>query len=305
MILAAICKLLLALGAGCYLSKKGIFNAEVNQKLSSFVMNICMPLVILTSLNETGSDMSRGLMTKYILVGGLIYAALPFVAKGINRLTAVPAEDRPVYELAYIFSNNFFMGYPVAASLYGSACVFQLCVFNLGFDLLYYTYGVGMISIAKQGGRGKVNLKQLLSPGTLASVAALVMFFAGVKMPDAAADVCSYLGNIASPLSMVVIGANIGSYSVKSVLTYDKRIYFFAVIRLIVFPAVSYGLMTLLGFTGMLRGIGVISFGMPAAAMVSMGCLEYQYKEDLASAIVILTTLLALPVIPVLIAALG
>ncbi len=305
MILATICKLLLALGAGCYLNKKGIFNGEVNQKLSSFIMKICLPLVVLTSLNETGSSMSRGIMIKYILIGGLIYSVLPFIGKGINRLTAVPVDERPVYELAYIFSNNFFMGYPIAASLYGSACVFQLCVFNLGFDLLYYTYGVGMICMAKQGGKGKVDLKQLLSPGTLASAAALVMFFAGVKMPDAAADVCNFLGDIASPLSMVVIGANIGSYSVKSVLTYDKRIYFLAAIRLLVFPAASYGLMTMLGFTGMLRGIAVISFGMPAAAMVSMGCLEYEYKEDLASAIVILTTLLSLPMIPVLIAVLG
>ncbi len=305
MILATICKLLLALGVGYYLNKKDIFTAEVNQKLSSFVMNVCLPLVVLTSLNEAGGAMSKGLMTKYIIVGCLIYAAMPFIGKGLNALTKIPKDERPVYELSYIFPNTFFMGYPVAASLFGSACVFQICVFNLGFDLLYYTYGIGLICIAKQGGREKVALKSLLGPGTIASVAALLMFFLDIKMPERAAEICNYLGNIASPLSMVVIGANIGTYSVKSVLTYDKRIYILAAVRLLVFPAVVYGLMTVLGFDGMLRGVAVISFGMPVAAAVSMGFLEYGYQQELASAVVILTTILSLPMIPVLLALLG
>lgn len=107
MILATICKLLLALGVGYYLNKKDIFTAEVNQKLSSFVMNVCLPLVVLTSLNEAGGAMGKGLMTKYIIVGCLIYAAMPFIGKGLNALTKIPKDERPVYELSYIFPNTF------------------------------------------------------------------------------------------------------------------------------------------------------------------------------------------------------
>ena len=41
MVIATICKLLLAVGVGFYLSRKGIFNSEINQKLSYFIINIC------------------------------------------------------------------------------------------------------------------------------------------------------------------------------------------------------------------------------------------------------------------------
>lgn len=305
MIIVTACKLLLALVVGYYLNKKDIFTKEVNQKLSTFVIDICLPLIILTSLSGTHGEMEKGLMIKFLLTGAAFYCLIPFIAKGINALTRIPKEDRPVYEQFYIFGNTTYMGYPVTSSIYGAGCIFQLSIFHLGFNILYYTYARWQICKGAGIAGGKLSLRELLNPGTVASLIALAMFFTGVKMPGGAAEVCNFIGEMASPLSMVVIGANIGTYSIKSVFSSDRKLYLVAAIRLLIFPAAVYALMSLLGFDGVLRGTAVISLGMPVAAMVSMGCTEQGYKEELASAGVILTTLLSLPVIPVLLSLMG
>lgn len=298
MVAATICKLMLAVGAGFFLSRKGIFTTEVNQKLSYFILNICLPLLIIVSLNGT-DDMDKGKFALYILTGIGFYLVLPFLAKLINAATRVDKEDRPVYEAFYLFSNNTFLGYPVAASLYGSGCIFHLVVFNLGFDLFYYTYGVKLFE-RKDGERKKLSLKEMMNPGLAASILAIILFFCGAELPQSLADACSFLGDLASPLSMVVIGATIGGYPLKELFRGEKRLYFASFVRLLLLPAATYGVMGLLGYSGILRGIAVISMGMPVAAMVSMGCIEHEYNEKLGTSGVIVTTALSLLTIPIL-----
>lgn len=295
---------MLAMGAGYYLNKKGIFTEEVNQKLSYFILNVTLPMMIVTSIN-TAQLSDRGEFIRYIITGACFYIALPFFAKGINVLTRVPKGERPVHEAFYIFSNNMFMGYPVAASLYGSECILQLSMFGLGFNVLYFTYGIKLFSSGKEDSKEKFNLKKLISPGTIASITALFLCFSGLQLPKAAGEIFTFLGNISSPLSMVIIGATLGTYSLKSIFGDDKRLYLVSFIRLILMPAATYAIMTLLGFTPTLRGVAVVAMGMPVASAVSMGCIEYQCNEKLASSGVILTTILSLITIPAILIFLG
>lgn len=303
MIIATICKLLLAMGVGYYLNKKEVFTEDVSQKLSYFVVNITMPLMIVTALNSTGNS-DKGELLRYILTGACFYLVIPFLAKGLNLLTRVPKDERFAYEAFYIFSNNIFMGYPVAASLYGSGCIFQLSMFSLGFNLLYYTYGIKLFQSGKAK-EEKFDFRKIFSPGTIASIIAIVMFFAEMKLPDMATEVCSYLGNISSPLSMVVIGSTIGTYSLKSIFGDNKRLYFVAVVRLLLMPTAAYFILSALGFTGVLLGSATITMGMPVATVVSMGCIRHQNKEKLGSAGVVLTTIVSLFTIPIMLIILG
>ncbi len=300
MVIATICKLLLAVGVGFYLSRKGIFNSEINQKLSYFIINICLPLLIVVSMDST-EDIDKGEFARYIALGICFYLALPFFSKLINALTRVKKEERSIYEAFYLFSNNTFFGYPIAASLYGSGCIFHLIVFNLGFDLLYYTYGLRLFS-RKDEAREKLSLKKIINPGVIASLAAIIFFFFDIRLPVGAADACSFLGDLASPLSMIVIGSNIGAYSLKDLFRGEKRLYFVSFVRLILLPAITCGVMTLFGYSGILRGIAVISMGTPVATMVSMGCIEHENHEKLGTAGVIVTTTLSFLTLPVLLA---
>ena len=306
MILATIGKLVLAVAIGYYLYKTGIFNVEINQKLSYFILNITMPLLTITSMN--GTDLGdSGTVMLYIVVGLAFYGVLPFIGKGFNLLTKVKKGEWPTYEACCIFSNNTFMGFPVCASLYGAGCIFYVSMFNLAFNLMYYTYG----NVLFDGNRGKGKtsvrevLKAVINPGLVASLMAVVLFLLDVKLPEGLVQVCDFVGGITSPLSMVVIGSVIGSYSVGKLMKSDWRLYVLAAMRLCVFPVVTYLIMTALGFGGAMLGVAVISMGMPVAAMVSMGCIKAGHNEELGAAAVVVSTVLSLFTLPVLLIVLG
>lgn len=319
MILETIFKLVLAMGVGYYLSKRNIFTRDVNQKLSYLVMNVCLPLMILTSINRVKDAGKKEILT-FAAVGCCFYAVLPFVSRLLCRILRVRAEERPVYELFFIFSNITFMGYPVSASLYGNDCIFYIEVFHILFNLLFFTYGVSKLKKGKEkrsetgradgkrslGGKAlrsffsRENLKVVLSSGTVASLAAIVMFLSGLRLPQQAARVLDYIGSVTSPLSMIIVGATLGYYPLRKIATENKKLYLVAAIRVIAMPFAVYWIMTFLGFDGLLRGIATVTFGMPVASTVAMGCTEYGSFTALGTQGVGLTTVLSLGIIPFL-----
>ena len=305
MIIATIGKLVLAVAIGYYLYRTGVFTVETNQKLTHFILNFTMPLLIITSLNSADLG-DRGQIFFYIIVGLAFYAAMPFVGKLMNRLMKIDKEESPVYEAFYIFPNNLFMGYPVCASLYGAGCIFFVSVFNLAYNILFFTYGNWLFKEADghKKSAGEI-VKSIVNPGLLSSLGAVVLFLANIKLPDGVVEVCQFVGNITSPLSMIVIGSVIGSYSVKKLLKYSWKIYLICAFRLLIMPTATYFIMTALGFSGAMLGVAVISLGMPVGAMVSMGCVRAKKNEDLGAAGIVVSTILSLLTTPVLLILLG
>ena len=305
MIIATIGKLVLAVAIGYYLYRTGVFTVETNQKLTHFILSFTMPLLIITSLNSAELG-DRGQIFFYIIVGLAFYAAMPFVGKLMNRLMKIDKEESPVYEAFYIFPNNLFMGYPVCASLYGAGCIFFVSVFNLAYNILFFTYGNWLFKEADghKKSAGEI-VKSIVNPGLLSSLGAVVLFLANIKLPDGVVEVCQFVGNITSPLSMIVIGSVIGSYSVKKLLKYSWKIYLICAFRLLIMPTATYFIMTALGFSGAMLGVAVISLGMPVGAMVSMGCVRAKKNEDLGAAGIVVSTILSLLTTPVLLILLG
>jgi len=305
-IIATIGKLMLAVAIGYYLYKKGVFSVEINQKLSHLILNFTMPLLIITSLNGTELR-DRGQIFFYILVGLAFYGAMPLIGKAMNRLMGIQKEERPTYEAFYIFSNNLFMGYPVCASIYGAGCIFFVSMFNLAYNLIYFAFGNYLF----EGGGGQEKrtaadfVHAVVNPGFVSSLGAVALFLADIKLPAGFVEVCDFVGNITSPLSMVVIGSVIASYSVLDLLKYNWRIYVISAFRLLLMPALTYLIMTALGFDGVMLGVAVISMGMPVGTMVSMGCVKAQRNEELGAAGVVVTTILSLLTTPVLLILMG
>lgn len=305
MIIATIGKLVLAVVIGYYLYRTGVFTVETNQKLTHFILNFTMPLLIMTSLNSTDLG-NRGQILFYIIVGLAFYAVMPFVGKLMNRIMRIEKEESPVYEAFYIFPNNLFMGYPVCASLYGAGCIFFVSVFNLAYNILFFTYGNWLFKETDGQKKSAAEIaKSIVNPGLVSSVAAVILFLTEVKLPDGFVEVCQFVGNLTSPLSMVVIGSVIASYSVTKLLKYSWKIYLICVFRLMVIPAATYVIMKALGFSGAMLGVAVISMGMPVGAMVSMGCVRAQKNEELGAAGIVVSTILSLLTTPVLLVLMG
>lgn len=300
LIIVTICKLLLALGAGYFFSRQHIITPEVNRGISSIVMNLALPLLIVASVNGI-SDTDRATIIRYILTGIVIYLCFPLFAKLMVRIIRPAKEEWPLAEICIIFSNAVFMGYPIAASLYGNDCIFYITTFHLPFNLLYFTYGVKRIRSGdpKAARDSHSLLHSLLSPGTLASFLAILLFFFGISLPDGATEVMKFLGDLSTPLSMLVIGASISGQSIRKLFA-SRLNLLISIVRLIIVPTLTFFILTLLGFRGELRGAATITIGMPVASMIAMSCTQYQCHEERAASIVACSTLCAILTSPIL-----
>ena len=304
MIFTTICKLALAMGFGFYQRKKEVFNDEVNRKLSYVVMNFCMPLMIFTAMSKTeGAD--RKEIMGFLLVGVSIYLVMPWLGKVFNLILRVPGEEKPIYEMFFVFANVTFMGYPVSAALYGNGSIFYISIFNIMFNIMVYTYGVKKVNHGKEEHLGKKGLRLIINNGMIMSLVAIIMFFADFRLPLEVAEICDFIGDLATPLSMIITGSTIGSYSLKHLLTENRRLYPMAAIRMILIPSAVYFLMTILGFSDMLRGIATITMGMPVASAVGMSCVEHNSFLKVGPPAVALTTVLSMGIIPFLLIILG
>ncbi len=293
-----IVKLFLALAIGIYLNKKKILTGEINRAISTMVMDIFLPFMIVTSVsNAQGAD--KGALVKYIIVGIAIYIALPFVGKLLVKILRIRAEDKVPFELFVVFANCLFMGYPVSAALYGDSSIFYISIFHLMFNIMYFTYATKRLRGDDKEKKEKHNIRALLSNGTIASLLALFMFFFDISLPEGVTTVMNFLGTLTTPLSMLVIGASIGTVELKRLMS-DKQMYGMAIFRLIVIPVIIYFVMTALGFDGNLRGIAVITLGMPVASMVSMGSIQYNRYVEVTSAGVVFSTICSLITMPIM-----
>lgn len=94
---------------GFYLFKKDILTKEVNAKLSSLIVQITCPCIILNSLS-TVSHEDTGMILKLFLAGVVMYVIFPILSWIITKIMRVPAHLRGTYMCMLIFSNNIIYG---------------------------------------------------------------------------------------------------------------------------------------------------------------------------------------------------
>ena len=307
-IVITMCKLLFAMVIGYYLFKKKILTREVNTKLSAAVVQITCPCIILNSISTVSRDGS-GIVLKLFLSGIIMYAIFVLAAFPLTKLMRVPAHLRGTYMCMFIFSNNVFMGYPVVQALFGDSAIFYITIFNMPFNILFFSLALNYFKkdAAIESGtyeKEKLNIRNFINNGIIASVAALVIYFANIPMPEIFYACVGFIGNITTPLSMIIIGASMAAASLKEIKT-EKGIWPMLPIRLGVMPLIVWLFMHVVTDNATIISICTIGAGMPVASLVAMGSAAYPRQGKAASIGVAVSTIVSLVTIPVMAILLG
>ena len=295
-ILVALFKLFFLLVAGYVLNRIGLLDARTNKGMTSLVVNLTNPALILGSLASTGA-VTQGDVFTLFLFGIGIYILLPVTAFLAVRVTRVKAEKRGVAELLLIFGNTGFMAIPILQTLYGDVAVFYSNILNMPFNFLIYTYGIYLLNRdrrlqpvealredAVQPGASRFSWKVFLTPGILASVVALVMYFAHVRFPALLEETFSFVGGVTPPLTMLITGSILAEFPINNMLR-EIRIKLMLCAKMLFTDSVIIGLITL-------------TFAMPCGSMCAMLSKEYKANTDIASSGVVFSTVLSLLTIP-------
>ncbi|MCD8156574.1 MAG: AEC family transporter [Clostridiales bacterium] len=307
-IATTMCKLLFAMLIGFYLFRKGILNTEVNAKISALIVQITCPCIILSSISTVSHDDPQ-IILKLLLAGVMMYIIFPILARIFTKIMRVPAHLRGTYMCMFIFSNNSFMGYPVVQALFGDSAIFYITIFNMPFNILFFTLAMHYFHKdaaieANNLEKEKPRLRDFISNGIIASVAALVIYFANIPMPDIFYTCVGFVGDITTPLSMIIIGSSMAAASLKEIKA-EKGVWPMLPIRLGLMPLIVWALMHLWTSDPTLISICTISAGMPVASLVAMGSAPYPRQNKAASIGVVVSTLCSLVTIPIMAALLG
>ena len=285
--------LLIALGVVCY--KLKIINAEVTKALSSMVLLVINPMVILTSYQTPfEAELLKGLVGSFLLAG--ICYALSMLLAGILIRKKPGKSNHGIERFSCIYSNCGFMGIPLVNAVYGAEGVFYLTAFITLFNVLVWTHGVLLMN-------GKSSLKMVLdalrSPAILATLIGFILFMLGIRIPEVPLDAIGYIGSMNTPMAMIVAGATIAQTNVPAALK-KGRIYYIAFIKLLAIPVLIIVLFRFFPFSDTLIGTNVLAVACPAAATGVLFSLKYDRDSVYASEIFAMTTLMSMVTLPLI-----
>lgn len=300
-IIGVMVKLFLIMTLGFVLNKTGIIDKNANGKLSGLISKVTAPLLVLSSVLSSSPSNRRGVLF-VIIAGFIMYVCFIIFAKIVVKVLGFPKKDKFLYETMLVFSNNAFMGYPVIQSILGTEAIFFTAMLHFSFNIFIFSYGINNIAKSGEGeSKSGFDFKKLINPGFILALFALVIYLTGIRDNGVIYETVYMVGNVTSPLSMIVLGASLAMYPIKKCIS-DWRSYIFAAIRLIVLPVITFFACKILNVTPFFTIIATITNGMPVASLVLMIGNQYNIDTEVIIKNIFVTTVLSTFTVPILVA---
>lgn len=276
--------------------KLGYMGDKFDKKLSSIVVDITCPLLVLSSV--MGDEMpDRSLILPLVGVGFLTYILLLVFGFWVPRFITKNHDDQGMIGFALMFANVGFIGYPIVSSIFGPKAVFYAALLNVPNTFFIFTAGVMLV-------KGEYSIRQfnpkvLLSPALIgAFIAALLVAF-GVHTPEMIARPITMVGNITVPAALMIIGSSMARLPLREIIGSGK-VYATSFLRLVIVPLSVYFLFRLCGVNTLINNINTVVIAMPVASFGTMFCMKYGRNPSLMTEATFITTLFSIITIPLI-----
>ena len=160
-----------------------------------------------------------------------------------------------------------------------------------------------LYSMAGQPGeRRDFSLRDLMTPGFLMTLLAIILYLLRYDAPTAVKECMYMVGSMTVPLSMIVLGSSLASYSFRDSFR-DPWVYAYAAAKLLLMPSLAFGLCRALPIGAHYSGLTVLNTAVPAGSMILMLALQMKRESGFISRAIFVSTLfsaLTLPIISLL-----
>ena len=301
-VMANLVSLFVLIAVGYLSVKSGILKQEASAHFSVFLLKVTLPCTIFISLAQKEYDPAFVKDSMILIVAGLIaYLGMLYIGKFLARPLGVPEGCRGVWAFTCSYNNCGFMGFPVAFSLMGSEGLALAVMLNIPFNLT--AYSLGAMEIGRDSPEHKaegLDIKGIIFNGINAAIVlSLIFYFGRLRVPEMIAAPITYLSNITTPLSMVIIGMALARSHGVEVLT-DKSAWLSSLMRLIVFPVIICLILRAwpLSDNPMVSAVFILIMAMPAASVTPVLCEIYNGNMAFAARIMFISNILCMVTIP-------
>ena len=284
--------------AGFICDKTGLFSEETAKKVVNLLLYFITPCTLInafSNIENTPENIKKFALSFIIATATHVIAIVLNIPSFRNKSD----DNNPVYKFASIYGNVSFMALPLAQAILGDEGTFYCANGVLVFNVINFSHGAILMG---RGEESKINLKNLLlNPGVVSFVIGLPIFLLGVKLPFIISEPLRMMAGLNSPVAMLIFGTYLAHTDLKTMFT-DKKIYFTALMKLIVVPLVCLGVYYLCGVTGVLLTASIITASAPSANNTFMLATKYGRDTRVASKTVALVSFISVLTIPVMIA---
>ena len=288
--------LLLLIALGFFLRKIRILDDDFSKKLSTLVAQAGMPCLMIYSITglEFSEEKLRGGLW-ILLFGSLAHFLMAVLAKLIFS-RAKDTDEKKVYQFGCIFSNCAFIGYPILSALFGEIGLFYGAFYVVTYNLGCWSYGVMLMAKGKNGYRFTLK-KMFLNVGMISCILGFLLYALQIPIPAFLRSTTMYLGNLCTPLSLLVTGSLLATIPLIKMFS-NIKLYLFCAVKLVAFPLLFALVLHLCGADVLIGDINLTVFlavmvSLPPAALTSLFANMFDVKPHFAAQIVSLGTLLS------------
>ena len=281
---------------GYALCKLGYMGDKFDQKLSSIVIDVTCPALILSSVMGTELP-DRSLILPLLGVGFLTYVVLLVFGFWVPRFVSKDRDEQGMIGFALMFANVGFIGYPIVSSIFGAKAVFYAALLNMPNTFFIFTAGVMLVK--GEYSVRKLNLKLLFSPAMIAAFVAALLVALDVHTPEIVARPVTMVGNITVPAALMIIGSSMARLPLHDIIG-SPKVYVASVVRLGVVPVSLYFLFKVCGVSDIVNEINTVVIAMPVASFGTMFCMKYGRNPALMTEMTFITTVGSIFTIPLI-----
>ena len=214
--------------------------AEKSGLLSVLLVNLFFPCKLFLNYADyfTVNYIRQNYLTLFISIGILLTLAL--IGNLLPRLLTKHSYERKVFGYNTTITNYGYFGYVLVEQVFGAAALNNIMVFCIPFSIYCYTFGVSMLMDRK------LSLKSLLNTITVSMALGIVWGLLQLPVPGAVRTVMENASSCVGPVSMVLVGLVLSTFSVKDLLP-NGRVIVFCLVRLLLVPLVVFGICKGLG----------------------------------------------------------
>ena len=292
------------IGVGLIANRLKVLPEESVKHFISFIMGITVPCLVISSITGQvlNGDMYRNtILTLLLTTLVLIVTAFATTFVSDRIFPWKDQQDRNVLASAMTGCNAGFMGLPIASAVFGELVFYYLVIQNIANNLYLFVMSLAQLHHRESEKSSKSlseKLKPLVNPTSVATIVSLIMLFAGIHLPEYAMDIVTTLGDITIPLSMILVGVQLGGADFKKLIA-DKALLITSVMKLIAVPALALLILTPMPVDPVVKLTVLLGMCFPSAVIgVAVAAQENKNSQLMAEAVAI-TTLLSLFTLPV------
>jgi len=214
--------------------------AEKSSVLSFLLVNLFFPCkLFLNYANHfTVNYIRQNYITLFISTGILLVLIL--IGHLLPHLLTKHSYERKVYSYNTTITNYAYFGYVLVEQVFGPAAMNNMMVFCIPCSLYCYTFGVSMLMDRK------LSLKSLLNTITFSIALGILWGLLQLPLPGVVQTVMKNASSCVGPVSMVLVGLVLSSFSAKDLMP-NGRALTFCLVRLLLVPLVVFGICKGLG----------------------------------------------------------